>query len=58
MQQHHIAMLGTGLIGDFYTMSLHALARPGASSTRAASVGLSIYFSSYSKNLFQIDFQI
>ena len=24
MQQHHIAMLGTGLIGDFYTMSLHA----------------------------------
>lgn len=24
MQQHHIAMLGTGLIGDFYTMTLHA----------------------------------
>jgi predicted dehydrogenase len=24
MQQHNIAMLGTGLIGDFYTMSLHA----------------------------------
>jgi predicted dehydrogenase len=24
MQQHQIAMLGTGLIGDFYTMSLHA----------------------------------
>ena len=32
MQQHHIAMLGTGLIGDFYTMALHgaALARPRA----------------------------
>jgi predicted dehydrogenase len=24
MQQHQIAMLGTGLIGDFYSMSLHA----------------------------------
>ena len=24
MQQHNIAMLGTGLIGDFYTMALHA----------------------------------
>ena len=24
MQQHKIAMLGTGLIGDFYTMALHA----------------------------------
>src|SRR3954451_16006303 len=24
MQQHQIAMLGTGLIGDFYTMALHA----------------------------------
>ena len=23
MQQHQIAMLGTGLIGDFYTMTLH-----------------------------------
>src|SRR3712207_2436757 len=24
MQQHQIAMLGTGLIGDFYTMALHS----------------------------------
>jgi len=24
MMQHQVAMLGTGLIGDFYTMSLHA----------------------------------
>src|SRR6266545_7186467 len=24
MQAHQVAMLGTGLIGDFYTMSLHA----------------------------------
>ncbi len=24
MQQHQVAMLGTGLIGDFYTMALHA----------------------------------
>ena len=24
MEQHRIAMLGTGLIGDFYTMALHA----------------------------------
>jgi predicted dehydrogenase len=24
MQQHQVAMLGTGLIGDFYSMSLHA----------------------------------
>ena len=24
MKQHQVAMLGTGLIGDFYTMSLHA----------------------------------
>ena len=23
MQQHHVTMLGTGLIGDFYTMTLH-----------------------------------
>ena len=23
MQQHQISMLGTGLIGDFYTMTLH-----------------------------------
>ena len=24
MQAHHVAMLGTGLIGDFYTMTLHS----------------------------------
>ena len=24
MKSHNVAMLGTGLIGDFYTMTLHS----------------------------------